>query len=291
LKKIILFLFVLTALLQVRAFSYVDISADSLHAWIAGGDSLFLLDVREQYEYDPRHIPGAVLMPWSTGVLQVQYSLLPTQTPIVVICKAGSRSASAAAFLESKDPESFTGYIYLLVGGMDGWDYEVIDSESEKRSIALDRNFIAFGEVYLDSSAVETFIIYNTGIETVTVSEITCTDSELFVPDTDTFSIAVADSQLVSVTFSPGEPGTFNDTVFITSDALGGTTLALPVSGSGITVLTGDVDGSGKTDIFDLLELLRVLSQKSSTPGSDVNSDGKTNIFDLLEFLKILSRK
>ena len=290
-KKSILFSFVLTVFFQARAAGYVDISADSLHAWIASGDSLVLLDVREQSEYDPRHIPGAVLMPWNSGVLPQLYGTLPAQTPIVVICKAGSRSASAAAFLESTDPDSFAGYVYRLVGGMDGWSYEVIDSESEKRTIALDTELLAFGEIYLDSSAEKTFIIYNTGIEPVAVSEISCSNSEVFALDTDSALIAVSDSQLVRVTFYPDAGGSFNDTIFITSDALGGTTLLLPVSGSGITALKGDVDSSGRVDIFDLLALLKVLSEHASTTRSDINSDGNVNIFDLLELLKVLSGK
>jgi len=63
------------------------------------------------------------------------------------------------------------------------------------------------------------------------------------------------------------------------------------VSGSGITILAGDVDSSGRVDIFDLLALLKVLSEHASTTKSDINSDGNVNIFDLIELLKILSGK
>ncbi len=51
----------------------------------------------------------------------------------------------------------------------------------------------------------------------------------------------------------------------------------------------GDVDGNDKVDIFDLLQLLKVLSGKSESPFADVNRDGKTDIFDLLALLKLLS--
>jgi len=52
----------------------------------------------------------------------------------------------------------------------------------------------------------------------------------------------------------------------------------------------GDVSGDGKVNIFDLLDLLKVLSGKGTAAGlADVNSDGKTNIFDLLELLKVLA--
>ena len=51
----------------------------------------------------------------------------------------------------------------------------------------------------------------------------------------------------------------------------------------------GDVDSNGTVDIFDLLELLKVLGIGQGGPETDVNGDGKTDIFDLLELLKILS--
>ena len=52
----------------------------------------------------------------------------------------------------------------------------------------------------------------------------------------------------------------------------------------------GDVSGDGTVNIFDLLDLLKVLSGKDTAAGAvDVNSDGTTNIFDLLELLKVLA--
>jgi len=53
---------------------------------------------------------------------------------------------------------------------------------------------------------------------------------------------------------------------------------------------SGDVDNNGKTDIFDLLELLKHLSgSKPQSNQSDVNKDGKVDIFDLLSLLQSLS--
>jgi Dockerin type I domain len=58
----------------------------------------------------------------------------------------------------------------------------------------------------------------------------------------------------------------------------------------GLEALPGDVDGSGTINIFDLLELLQILSGgKPASIGSDVNTDGSTNIFDLLALLGILA--
>ncbi len=57
-----------------------------------------------------------------------------------------------------------------------------------------------------------------------------------------------------------------------------------------VTFVPGDVGGNGRVDIFDLLDLLKVLGGTSAaTPSADVNNDGKTDIFDLLALLKIIS--
>jgi len=51
----------------------------------------------------------------------------------------------------------------------------------------------------------------------------------------------------------------------------------------------GDVSGNNKVDIFDLLDLLKVIGKKGTVAGnSDVNEDGKTDIFDLLALLSLL---
>jgi len=52
----------------------------------------------------------------------------------------------------------------------------------------------------------------------------------------------------------------------------------------------GDVSGDGNVNIFDLLDLLKVLSGSGTAGGAvDVNGDGDINIFDLLELLKVLA--
>ena len=51
----------------------------------------------------------------------------------------------------------------------------------------------------------------------------------------------------------------------------------------------GDVSGNGKVDIFDVLDLLKVISKKGTAVGdADVNADGKVDIFDLLALLTVL---
>ena len=52
----------------------------------------------------------------------------------------------------------------------------------------------------------------------------------------------------------------------------------------------GDIDGKNGVNIFDLLELLKMLGNKiPATPAADIDGNGKVNIFDLLDLLKILA--
>ena len=61
-------------------------------------------------------------------------------------------------------------------------------------------------------------------------------------------------------------------------------------------VIKGDIDGNGKINIFDLLNLLKILggspvpADSREFGAADVDSNGKINIFDLLELLKLLKQ-
>ena len=59
-----------------------------------------------------------------------------------------------------------------------------------------------------------------------------------------------------------------------------------------VCLLQGDVDGSGRVDIFDLLALLRLLAYPEILPTAcaDLNGDSQVNIFDLVELLQVLNR-
>jgi len=63
-----------------------------------------------------------------------------------------------------------------------------------------------------------------------------------------------------------------------------------PVLASASEPIRGDFNANGKADIFDLLELLKVLSGRIPFDTKyDLDNNSKVNIFDLLEHLKILS--
>jgi len=75
----------------------------------------FLLDVREQSEWDAGHIEGAVLIPLDQ--LATRMSEVPKDKTVLVICRSGNRSAQA------RDQLRNAGYIQVtsIDGGMNAW--------------------------------------------------------------------------------------------------------------------------------------------------------------------------
>ena len=56
--------------------------------------------------------------------------------------------------------------------------------------------------------------------------------------------------------------------------------------------VAGDVDGNGKLNVFDLIQLLRILSGRvPAHVCSDIDRNGHTNIFDLLQLLRLLAAR
>ncbi len=75
------------------------ISADELAAWIAAGENIALIDVREPVEWDIVHIEGASLVPKARIMSGEALSELPQNKRIVLHCKTGIRSAEALEML------------------------------------------------------------------------------------------------------------------------------------------------------------------------------------------------
>lgn len=87
----------------------------------AKDSSFVLVDVREPYEYAEGHIPNSINIPLSGVVKGVDELKLDKESPVVVYCRSGRRSAEAATALEN------AGYknIYDL-GGIIDWPYETV---------------------------------------------------------------------------------------------------------------------------------------------------------------------
>ena len=95
--------------------SYKEIDPQQAHDLISTNSDVFLLDVREQHEYDKAHIEGVQLVP--LGQLPERHSDLPKDKPILCICAGGVRSEKAARFLLSNEFQDVTN----MSEGMRGW--------------------------------------------------------------------------------------------------------------------------------------------------------------------------
>lgn len=83
------------------------------------GDSIFLLDVREPWEYSLAKINGAVLIPLGT-LPQSLGQLNPDAEIVASYCHHGMRSADAVAFLAQQGFRNAKN----LVGGIDAWSVQ-----------------------------------------------------------------------------------------------------------------------------------------------------------------------
>lgn len=81
-----------------------------------------LLDVRTQEEFAAGHIAGALLMPYDEITAATAALAIPAKdTPVVVYCRSGRRSAIAATTLVK------LGYAKVFdLGGINDWPYETV---------------------------------------------------------------------------------------------------------------------------------------------------------------------
>jgi rhodanese-related sulfurtransferase len=76
----------------------------------------FLLDVREDDEWAAGHAPAAKHIPMSEFVARKDELGAP-EGPVYVICRAGSRSAQVAQYLNENGVEAVN-----VAGGMQAWE-------------------------------------------------------------------------------------------------------------------------------------------------------------------------
>ena len=103
--------------LPLTAGDVRDIEPAGLHDLLSAGsgEPPLVIDVRERWEYEDGHVPGAVLMP--LGELRARLGELKPEKPVAVICASGSRSQSAAALLAQKGFAT----VYNVNGGTFAW--------------------------------------------------------------------------------------------------------------------------------------------------------------------------
>jgi rhodanese-related sulfurtransferase len=94
-----------------------EVTIDDVKAKLDRGEKFLLIDVREESEYAADHLPGAVHL--SKGIIErdVEDRVPDQNTPMVLYCGGGFRSALAADNLQEM------GYTNVLSmdGGIRGW--------------------------------------------------------------------------------------------------------------------------------------------------------------------------
>src|SRR5687768_9269596 len=105
------------ALVQDAKSRVRQASVEEIKARIDGGDQFYLIDVREQSEWDRGRIPGANWL--GRGILesQVERAIPDIDADIVLYCGAGGRSALAADSLRQMGYTNVTS----MDGGFGGW--------------------------------------------------------------------------------------------------------------------------------------------------------------------------
>lgn len=91
---------------------YEDILPQDVAEWRERGAQV--VDVREPWEYAAGRVPGSVNIPLSEFVARLD----ELRAPLVLVCASGSRSASAAAYLDRRG----FGEVANLDGGVHLWE-------------------------------------------------------------------------------------------------------------------------------------------------------------------------
>jgi sulfur-carrier protein adenylyltransferase/sulfurtransferase len=95
-----------------------EISVHHLKSRLEGGEEVFLLDVREPYEFKIANLKGHLI---PLGQLQTKFGELDKGREIVVYCHHGNRSAFAVQFLKNQGFDR----VLNLAGGIDQWSREI----------------------------------------------------------------------------------------------------------------------------------------------------------------------
>ena len=86
-------------------------------------EDVFVLDVREQWEYDEGHIPGVTLIPMAEVANRL--AEIPTDKEVIVTCRSGNRSGQITDFLRQQGLDN----VHNMDGGILAWEAAGYDIE------------------------------------------------------------------------------------------------------------------------------------------------------------------
>jgi adenylyltransferase/sulfurtransferase len=91
---------------------YEDVSPEQVREWLAAGDEILLVDVREPAEWQEEHIAGAVLMPVSAFDAGAVLAQAGEERGVVFYCHSGARAERVCQY--------FTGMTGRAAACMEG---------------------------------------------------------------------------------------------------------------------------------------------------------------------------
>lgn len=100
-------------------YAHMEIAPREVKGMLARGEKIFLVDVRERWEYETSRIEGAVLIP--LGEIPGNLPRLQQADEVVLFCHHGMRSMDAAAWLRSQGVQG----VRSMAGGIDRWASEI----------------------------------------------------------------------------------------------------------------------------------------------------------------------
>ena len=103
-----------------------EITCAEVQAKLERGLPVRLVDVRQPWEYERRHLPGALLLPTDEFAARFASELDPAEE-IICVCEHGIRSAAAARYLAAQGYEN----VATMTGGMAEYDGPV-EARSER---------------------------------------------------------------------------------------------------------------------------------------------------------------
>lgn len=123
----LLLIFALAVLLQPKSTTQATALPPEVSVTEAASlrqNGAFILDVREPYEWNEIHIPGATLIP--LGELASRLDEIPKDRPIVVVCRSGNRSQQGRDILLSAGFSQVTS----MRGGIRAWQAAGLETTS-----------------------------------------------------------------------------------------------------------------------------------------------------------------
>ena len=101
----------------MEPMSITEVSPEQLKARLERGDDVVVVDLRQAWEYQAGHIPGALSL--FIEEMPMRLSELPTDVDIILQCWHGHTSLDVAAYMIQRG--WLASRVASLSGGIAGW--------------------------------------------------------------------------------------------------------------------------------------------------------------------------